>query len=284
MLNALWDAMSYFQMELGIVAGIGTLMVALLAGFLSPAVVMKEKSYVGDVVAHYVFPGVVAGYFVALRFDFPVLPALFVGAAVSALAGTFISEFVGKTLRTPTDASAVVTLTGFFGLGVVGISKAKGARLDLHSFLFGNILGLEWTDICVLGFVFVVTAFLLWILRDDWEAWICDPEFASLAGFRTKLLEKLFPVLVTLVVLVSLFAVGALMVSALLTLPAVLVRPRRVVSGKAILLSVIIGAVGLVLGLAADWPIGSAIVTLGLVLVIVKATVVRALGRNFLRS
>jgi ABC-type Mn2+/Zn2+ transport system permease subunit len=112
-------------------------------------------------------------------------------------------------------------------------------------------------------------------MRRDWESWICDPEFAKIAGFRVQFLERVFPVVLTLAVLVSLFAVGALMVSALLTIPSVLVRSRRVVSAGSVFLSVAVGGVGLVLALAFDWPVGSAIVVLGLCLVIGKAVVLR---------
>ncbi len=277
MLKVFEDIFSYFTMEFGQIALVGTLLVALLSGLLSPSVVLKEKSYVGDLLAHYVFPGVVAGYFVAGFFSIPMLPALFVGAALSGYLGTFVVEFLVKSLRVPNDAASVVTLTGFFGLGVVAVSKLKGTRVDLHAFLFGNILALTWVDVILLGLVALVTACLLFFMRSDWEAWICDPEFARLAGFRVNVLERFFPVLLTLAVLVSLFSVGALMVSALLTLPAVLVSSRRVVSPKSILLSLGIGVLGLLGALAFDWPVGSAIVTLGLFLVLGKAVVVRAL-------
>jgi ABC-type Mn2+/Zn2+ transport system permease subunit len=275
MFTMISDVASYFEMELGQIAAAGTLFVSILSGLLSPAVVLKEKSYVGDLVAHYVFPGVVAGYFLSESFGVPMVPALFLGAIVSALAGTFVADFIHKSLRIPGDAASVVTLTGFFGLGVVAVSKLKGTRVDLHSFLFGNILGLTWTDVALVGLVAVCAAVLLIGLRRDWEAWICDPEFARIAGFRVQLLERVFPVLLTFAVLVSLFAVGALMVSALLTLPSLLLRSRRVVSVGPVFLSIVVGGVGLVLALAFDWPVGSAIVVLGLCLVIGKAVVLR---------
>jgi ABC-type Mn2+/Zn2+ transport system permease subunit len=280
MLNLISDVASYFEMELGQIAAAGTLLVSILSGLLSPAVVLKEKSYVGDLIAHYVFPGVVTGYFLSESLDLPMMPALFAGAIVSALLATFVSDFIHKTLRIPGDAASVVTLTGFFGLGVVAVSKLQGTRVDLHSFLFGNILGLSWLDVALVGIVAVVAAAFLVGMRRDWEAWICDPEFARIAGFRVKILERVFPVLLTFAVLVSLFAVGALMVSAMLTAPSLLLRSRRVVSAGPVFLSVAMGSAGLLLALAFDWPVGSAIVVLGLCLVIGKAAVLKTLRHS----
>ncbi len=263
--------MEYLRLEFAQIGLVGTLLVALLCGTLSPLVVTKERSYVGDLLAHYVFPGVVVGYFVSARWGVPLQAALLVGAVITGFAGMFVAEFIIKRLRTPPDAGSMIVLTGFFAAGVVLVSKSRGMRISLESFLFGDVLALSWFDVALLGVVLVAVALLIALLFRHWQAWLSDPEFALLAGFRVKLLDYAFPMMLAAVVLTSLFAVGGLMISALLALPAVLVRPRRVFSLRVLAVSFLLGLSGFVLALLMDWPVGSSIVLLGAVAVFVKS-------------
>jgi ABC-type Mn2+/Zn2+ transport system permease subunit len=266
--------MEYMRLEFAQIGLVGTLLVALLCGFLSPLVVTKERSYVGDLLAHYVFPGVVVGYFISERWGVPLQAALLTGAAITGFAGMFAAEFIIKRLRTPPDAGSMIVLTGFFAAGVVLVSKAKGTRISLETFLFGDVLALSWFDVALLAGVLVAVVVLIALLFRHWQAWLSDPEFAQLAGFRVRFLDYAFPMMLAGVVLASLFAVGGLMISAMLALPAVLVRPRRVFSGGVLAVSVLLGFSGFVLALLMDWPVGSTIVLLGAVAVFCKSALI----------
>lgn len=262
------------------IAAASTLLVALLCGLLSPAIVLKQRSYLGDTLAHLVFPGVIAAYFTAQALDLPLWASLVVGAAVTGFIGNVLLGFLERTLRLPSDAAAVVTLTSFFASGVVAVSKVKGTRVDLHTILFGDVLTLEWGDVATLAVVTLAAAVSLIAFRGDWDAWGSDPEFAAISGFKVTLVERLFPVLTTFAVLAGMFAVGGLMISALLAIPAVLAGPRSFVSLRSVAVSVAMAVVGLVLAFEFDWPVGSSIVLVGGALVVGKAVVVRARGTS----
>jgi len=267
---ALWEnlSLSFTQVALS-----STLLVSLMCGLLSPAVVLKQRAYVGDTLAHLVFPGVIGAYFFAQAFDLPLWASLVVGAAITGFIGNVLVNFLERRLRIPPDAAAVVTLTSFFAVGVVAVSKVSGTRVDLHTILFGDVLTLEWTDVATLGVVALFTLIALAALRHDWDAWGSDPEFAAISGFRVTLVERLFPVLTTFVVLAGMFAVGSLMISALLAIPAVLAGPRSFVSLRTVAVSMAMALVGFALAFEFDWPVGSAIVLVGGVLVVMKAAV-----------
>lgn len=264
------------EFEFAQIALLCTFFVSVLCGFLSPVVVLKNRSYIGDTLAHLVFPGVICGFFVSEVLGLPLWFSLFVGAATSGLIGTLVSDFILKVLHLPQDSAAVVTLTGFFGAGVIAVSRFRGTRIDLDRYLFGDVLTLEWSDAAILGIVCFGVGVSLVALRKHWDCWLSDPEFAEIAGFKVKLVGRLFPVLVTLAVLTGMFAVGGLMMSALLTLPAVLRRPHSVISVPAIASSIGIGLAGLLLAFQFDWPVGSAIVVFGFLLVLMKALVLKA--------
>lgn len=265
---------AFFEADFARMALLCTILVGGLCGFLSPTIVLKQRAYVGDTLAHLVFPGLVAGYFAAVSFSLPLWLALFVGAATTGLLGNIVVEKLERILAVPPDSAAVVSLTGFFAVGVVAVSKLRGTRIDLERFLFGDVLTLSAVEAGLIAGVLALVAVTLLVLRVDWDAWLSDSEFALLMGFRVKLIERIFPVLVTAAVLTGLFAVGGLMMSALLALPAVLIPPKSAFSLRVLCLSIVLAVAGLVLAFALDWPVGSSIVLLGFILVLIKAIVI----------
>jgi ABC-type Mn2+/Zn2+ transport system permease subunit len=271
---------AFFEAEFARISLLCTVLVGALCGFLSPTIVLKQRAYVGDTLAHLVFPGLVTGYFAATFFSAPLWLALMTGAVVTGLFGSILVEKIERTLLLPPDSAAVVTLTGFFAAGVVAVSKMRGTRIDLERFLFGDVLTLSVFDTAVLGAVLLAVAIVLLLLRADWDAWLSDSEFALVMGFRVKLIERIFPVLVTAAVLTGLFAVGGLMMSALLALPAVLVPPKSSFSLRTIILSIILSVAGLAIAFVVDWPVGSSIVLLGFILVLTKAVVISVWHRR----
>jgi ABC-type Mn2+/Zn2+ transport system permease subunit len=275
---SLWQ--SFFEAEFAQLALICTLLVGALCGLLSPTIVLKQRAYIGDTLSHLVFPGLVAGYFAAAAFNLPLWSAMMFGAVVTGLVGSFAVERLERLLNLPPDSAAVLTLTGFFAAGVVAVSRLRGTRLDLERFLFGDVLNLTVQDALVLAVVLILIGALLLILRKDWDAWLSDAEFARLMGFRVRLIEKLFPIVVTAAVLTGLVAVGGLMISALLTVPAALLPPKSALSLRALAFSTLLALVGLLAAFALDWPVGSTIVLVGFVLVLTKAIVVSLAQRS----
>lgn len=267
---------NFFAFEFARIALVCTVVVGLLCGLLSPVIVLKQRAFIGDTLAHLVFPGVIAGYVLSQTWGFPLWGSLLVGAIVTGLLGNVVTDALQKTLGIPPDAAAVTALTGFFGTGVLALSQVSETRLNLDGILFGDVLTLSWTDAGVLVSVLVAVCALLASLRVHWDVWLSDPEFGRLAGFRVTFVERLFPVLVTGAVLTGMLSVGALMISALLALPAVLTRPTSAFSLTSLLVGGFLSFSGLLAAFAFDWPVGSAIVVLGLVLVLVKVLVVRA--------
>ena len=194
--------------------------------------------------------------------------------------GSILVERLERILNLPPDSAAVLTLTGFFAAGVVAVSRLRGTRIDLERFLFGDVLNLTNLDAVVLGVVLAVVTSFVVVLRKDWDAWLSDPEFARLMGFRVALIERLFPIVVTAAVLTGLVAVGGLMISALLAVPASLLPPKSAFSIPALLFSIALSLIGLLAAFALDWPVGSTIVLVGFVLVLAKAIVISLAKRD----
>lgn len=247
-----------------------TILISLTCGLLSPVVVLKQRSYLGDTLSHLVFPGVVIGILSAQLTNLPQWSCIFIGAASTALLGTLISEWILKKLHTPPDSAAVVCLTAFFALGVVIISSHKGIRISPDSIFFGDVLTLNKADLIVILCAFLAVLLAIFSFKQHWDAWLVDTEFAEIAGFKVNLLNRLFPILLTLAVLAGLFAVGGLMISALITIPTLLYAPRSVFSPIVVLLSLCMGLFGLLFAFLFNWPVGPTIVLVGFVSLVCK--------------
>lgn len=252
------------------IAFLATVLISLICGFLSPIVVLKQRSYLGDALAHLVFPGVITGVLVSQTMHLPLWACLFCGAIVTALAGTFLSEWILKNLKIPPDSAAVTCLSAFFAVGILIFSNNRQLKFSPESLLFGDVLTLNKMDVTLLCFVLMIVISCILFFRKHWDAWLSDPEFAEIAGFKVKALDRLFPILLTLVILSGLFAVGGLMISALITMPAILYQPRSVFSPLVILSSFCCGMIGLCAAFFFNWPVGPAIVLVGFCFILLK--------------
>lgn len=259
-----------YQYDFARLAFFATLFISITCGLLSPVVVLKQRSYLGDTLSHLVFPGVVIGILFSQFTNIPQWGCIAIGATTTAFLGTLISEWILKKLQTPPDSAAIVCLTTFFAFGIVLISAHKGLRISPEAIFFGDVLTLNKIDLFVIIFSLVIVSSAIISLKKHWDAWLVDSEFAEIAGFRVGLLNKLFPCLLTISVLSGLFAVGGLMISALITMPTLLYAPRSVFSPVVILISVSMGLAGFALAFIFNWPVGPTIVLVGFAILICK--------------
>ena len=130
-------------------------LISCLCGFLSPVVVLKQRAYLSDAISHLVFPGVVTGIILSQYASISMWYCVLIGATITALFGSFLSEWILKILKIPSDASAVICLTAFFALGVVLVSNQKGTRISPEDILFGDALTLNKIYLYILSVVFI---------------------------------------------------------------------------------------------------------------------------------
>jgi ABC-type Mn2+/Zn2+ transport system permease subunit len=261
------------------IAFLATVCVALTCGFLSPVVVLRQRAYLSETLSHLVFPGVVAGVWAAGFFEVSLWWGVWIGAAVTALLGFWSSERITSRLKIPADAGAIVVLTAFFALGVILLSQWRSSRFSLDNLLFGDVLILSWVDVGVLAAVAMASGAFVFGLKKHWNAWLTDVDFAQLMGFRVRLVGFVFPILLTAAVLSGLFAMGGLMMAALLTLPTVLTEPKTVGSWQTLVASLVLCLGGFFLAFFLNWPVGPTIVLLGFF-----GVLVRSYARQSLRS
>lgn len=202
-------------------------------------VVLKGIAFIGDAISHAAFPGVVAAFMLGLPY--------YLGAAVAAVGTALAIGVVTRRAHIRTDTAIGVLFAGTFALGIFLYSTIQGYVADLFSFLFGQLLSTSVDDLIaltVLGGIVLATVAILWkeLLYSTF-----DPLGAAASGLRVEWLESLFLALVALTIVISLQAIGIILVVAMLATPAATAQLLTVRFGRLMATGVVL-AVGASVG------------------------------------
>ncbi|HEY0393013.1 MAG TPA: metal ABC transporter permease [Candidatus Elarobacter sp.] len=188
------------------------LVVGALCSSMGTYVVLRKLSFIGDGLAHASFAGIAIAYLRGANF--------YAGAAAATIITALGIGFVHRRAKVSLDTSIGVLFTGAFALGVFLMSRSPRATVDLQSFLFGSILGVSPGDVATvvgLGLAVTLVVAALWrpLLYTSF-----DPIVAQAAGVRVAAIDYALLVIIALTIIVSLQAVGIVLVAALLVTPA----------------------------------------------------------------
>ncbi len=233
-------------------------LVGAACGALSTLVVLRRMSYIGHGLAHAVLGGVGVG--VAFGVD------LYVGAiAATGLAAVLIDR-VGRRRGLHADAAIGIVTTAIFAAGIAALTLAP-TPVNVEALLFGNILGVDTTDLTVAAVAVGGTALVLWVSYKRLVSVIFDPEVARVHGVDAGRYELLINLLVAAVVVVSVRVLGILLIAAAVVIPAAVARNLLRTFGAIVVASTAIGVVSAVAGLYGsyhlDVPSGPSIVLSG---------------------
>jgi ABC-type Mn2+/Zn2+ transport system permease subunit len=237
---------------------------ALLAGALVAAqcaligvwIVLRRLNFLGDALAHGVIPGVAIAFLLGIDIT--------LGAAVAAAVVVVGVTAIRQRTGLPEDTSIGLLFVGLLALGVIIISRSGSFAVDLTSFLFGNILGVTWTDISVQAIAVVISLGVTFALYRGLIALSFDERKAQLLGLWPSLVRLALLGLIALTVVTSFKSVGALLVFGLVVAPAatatlIATRIPMVMAASAVL-GVIAVVVGLLLSFHLDIAAGASMV------------------------
>lgn len=187
-----------------------TLTASIVCAVLSCWLVLIGWSLMGDAVSHAVLPGVVLAYIVGVPFA---LGAVVFGFLAVALIGA-----VRDTSRVKEDAAIGIVFTTLFALGLVLISMTP-SQTDLNHIIFGNLLGVSWSDVIQIVVLGAVAFAILVAKRRDFTLYAFDPIHAHAIGLNPRNLGAALLALLALTSVVALQAVGVILVVAMLIIP-----------------------------------------------------------------
>lgn len=235
-----------------IAAGLG---LAVVAGPLGSFVVWRRMAYFGDSTAH----AAILGVALALAFDM----SIYTGTISVALAAALIVSGLSTSERS-TDTMLGVVAHSALALGLVAISFVPSARVDLGSYLFGDILAVGQGDLI---WIWTGAAGIMLLLTWRWQRMVTasvNEELAMAAGIDPRFERLMISVAIALMVAIAIRIVGSLLISAILIIPAATARRLTTTPERMAVIASILAGMSVVAGMQAslwfDTPAGPSIV------------------------
>lgn len=263
-------AAEFFQRAL-----IGGALIAITAPLLGLFLVLRRLAMIGDTLSHVSIAGVALGFLLGV---YPIAVGLLF-AVISSIG----IEKLRRTYRTYAELSIAIMMSGGIALASIFFTSGKGFNLNVNAYLFGSIYTLSWTDLLVIAAVTVVVLAVVLLHRKELFLLSFDEDAAAVSGLPVRYFNIMISVLTALVISAAIKIVGALLVSALLTVPAACSLALSRSFRQAIVLVIAVGEIAVVAGLwiAGLWNLapGGTIVLLLIALLILSLTVRSRLTR-----
>ncbi len=241
-----------FMQRALLAAGLAGLVCAVVGIF----VVLKGMAFMGDAVAHSSLAGMSVAYF----FGGNVFWGALAWAVPASLAITLISRRANLRLDT---AIGIIFASGF-AVGIILMSRVSNYTADLFGLLFGNLLGVSWSDVILISIVTGAVLLIVAALYKELLFTSYDATMSAASGIPVRFVQYLLPVLVGVTTVASLKAVGIVLVLALLVTPpataALLARRLPAIMACSVVIGLAATVAGLYLSFYADLPSGPSIV------------------------
>lgn len=234
----MFEALQYSFFQRALLAAV---LASIACGIVGTFVVVKKISSISGGVSHAALGGVGLGYFFGFA---PMLGATFV-SVLSAI-------FIGKAhLRDDQSLDTLISVVWSLGmaLGILLISLTPGFAPDLGAYLFGNILLAPMSYIIAVAVLDLLILLTVVIYYRQLQAVVFDQEFAKIRGINVERHFLTLLILMALTVVVLIKVVGAVLLIALLTIPAVIARESSENLKGMMILSTAAGMLCSILGL-----------------------------------
>jgi manganese/iron transport system permease protein len=238
-----------FQFDFMVNAMVISVLVAIPMALLSCFLVLKGWSLMGDAISHAVFPGVVIAYIVGFPYA--------IGAFAAGMFAAIATGFLKDNSRIKQDTVMGIVFSGMFGLGLVLYVKIQ-SDVHLDHILFGDMLGVSWSDIAMSAIIAAVTAGIILVKWRDFLLHAFDPAQAQAVGLPVRLLHYGMLALISLTIVGALQAVGIILAIAMLIAPGAIAFLLARTFSRMLAVSVLVAVASSFLGVYASFFIDSA--------------------------
>lgn len=233
-------------------------MVGGLCSVIGVFVVLRGLAFVGAGTAHAAFAGVALGYLMGWP---PLLLAIVFG-----LATVWITGWVEEKGRMKLDVSIGILYTTTMALAILFIGLMKTYNAEVYGYLFGNVLSVTSEELRVIGGLSFLVLGLILVFSKELYFIAFDQEMAEASGVPARRIFFLLLTLVAITVVVSLKTVGAILVFAMILIPAStayqLTHSLMTLTLYSIVIGVTTAVCGVVISATWDVPSGPTIVLL----------------------
>jgi ABC-type Mn2+/Zn2+ transport system permease subunit len=227
-----------------------------VCGLLGVFIVLRRMAYIGHGLSHAVFGGAVVSYVLSVNF--------LLGASLWGFVSALLINQATKRRRIAADAAIGIITTASFALGVALLSRYQGFTRSFDAALFGNILGVDGTDLAGIALVAAVTVLAALAAYKLLLFATFEPEVSRYYGVPTGWVDAAFSLVLAAAIVVCLRVLGVTMIAAVIVIPPVTARLLTHGFGRMMALSTVLGAacggVGVYASYYADVSSGPAVV------------------------
>lgn len=259
-------------------AFLAAIFIAGIAPMLGVFLVIRRQSLMADTLSHVSLAGVALGFFLNLN---PTGTTLLV-VVVAAI----IMEYLQNMYSSYSEISIAILMAAGLAIALVLMSLASGnSAVSIQSYLFGSIVTITWQQVIFLGILFVLVGVLFLLFKRPMYVLTFDEDIAAVDGLPVRMMSMIFNVVTGVAIAIMIPIAGALLISAIMVLPAAIGMRVGKSFNIVILISVLVGFIGMIGGLTGsyylDTPPGATI-TLGVILLFLVINGIRQL-RIFLQ-
>ncbi len=224
-------------------------LIAAVAGALSCFLVLKGWALMGDAISHAILPGVVIAYLIGMP--------LAIGAFLAGMFCAVATGYLTENSRIKQDTVMGVVFSGMFGLGVVLYTKIE-TEVHLDHILFGDMLGVTWSNVLQTGIIACVSLVIIIAKRRDFLVFTFDPQHGRAVGLKVDWLHYGLLTILSLVIVSALQAVGLILSIALVIAPGAIAHLLTDRFDRMLMVSIGVGVASSVVGVLLSFHIDAA--------------------------
>jgi zinc/manganese transport system permease protein len=243
----MFAALQYSYIQNALIAGS---LVAIIGAVVGYFLVLRGLTFSGHALSHIGFAGAAGAVL------FGVTPVF--GLLVFTLGAGVGIGVLGKNAR-QRDIIIGILMMFALGLGSLFLSLYNGYAEEVYSVLFGQVLGVSYTDIITTAVSAIIVLGCIVVIFRPLLFSTVDPGVAIARGLPVRALSLIFLLLVAITVSLSVQFVGILLIFTLLVGPAATVmrlfRRPLVTIGAAMILGLLYVWIGILLAANGSWPV-----------------------------
>jgi iron/zinc/copper transport system permease protein len=236
------DPWSYEFMRRGLLAAA---IVSAAAAVVGCFVILKGMAFIGDALPHASFGGVAIAFALGEN--------LYIGGGIAALLTALAIGYISRRGVIRHDTAIGILFVGAFALGILVVSRQENYTGDLFSFVFGNVLAVDWNDVWLTAAIALVVLAVVVIFYKELLFNAFDPTMAEASGLPVAWIQYGLLALLALVTVIALQTVGIVLVVALLVTPAATAQLLTRRLWTMMLAGAAIGVASSVIGLYIAW-------------------------------
>ncbi len=190
---------------------IEVLLISFLAGIIGTFLVLKNSAFITEGLSHGVYPGIVISFLLNIN--------LIIGAVLVGMLAVIGISITSQNKKIKENTSIAIFFSSLFAIGLLLRSFVTNNAGNLADFITGNILSITTDDIIITLFFVFAVLLIFFVFYREFLLSTFDPIFAQSLGINVKVFDILFNIIVSISVVISITAVGNILVVALFIIP-----------------------------------------------------------------